>query len=512
MIVSLQRGVAGAAGGRRAALALAAGAVLALAQPPLGWVVAVFVALPVVAWLFAASPRPRAAFAMGWLAGLGYFGASLFWIVEPFLVDPERHGWLAPFALAAMAGGLALFWGAPFALARTLRHPGARLVALACLWTLSEYARSHVLTGFPWGLVAYAWVETPVMQSAALVGPHGLGFLTLLAGFALAAARPVPAALAALGVAAAWAYGAAQLARPLPTRAEPVTVRIVQPNAPQHLKWDPEMQAVFYRRQIEATAAAADPAPDVTIWPETAVPYVLGYSGDLLGEVAAAPRGDGLVILGLRRLEATADAERWYNSLVVLQPDGAPWATYDKHHLVPFGEYVPLGAAIARLGLPGLEPLTSTGFSAGPGPRLVSVPGLPPFLPLICYEAIFPHGMRAPEGRPEWLLQITNDAWFGTLAGPYQHLAQARVRAIEQGLPLARSANTGVSAMIDPRGRVVEGLALGSAGHIDAALPAALPPTPYSIVGDRPALAAVLAVLGLTYLNFFSGLFMAGRR
>lgn len=507
-----------ALGGARAmALAALAGAVLALAQPPVSFPLVCFLALPPLLWLVDGASGPRAAFARGWAAGVGCFAAGLFWIVDPFLVDPVRHGWMAPFALIGMAGGLALFWGAAFAAARALWRPGfRRALILACVLTLAEVARSYLLTGFPWGLIGYGWVETPVAQAAAVIGPHGLGFLTLLAGLAIAAPPggrvAGGVALAAALVAAGWGFGALRLAAPVPQRAEPLTVRLVQPDIAQRLKWRPELQQEFYDRQIAATAAAGDPRPDITIWSETAVPFVLGYSGDLLPDIAAAAAPEGVVVLGLRRLEATPDGDVWFNSLAVLAPNGAPAAVYDKYRLVPFGEYIPFAAAIARLGLPRLDTLTLSGFTPGPGPRLVSAPGLPPFLPLVCYEAIFPQGMHAPEGRAEWIVQITNDAWFGSLSGPYQHLAQARFRAIEQGLPLARAANTGVSAMIDPFGRLSAALPLGARGYIDAPLPGPLPATTYARSGDLPIVFGVLAALLLTVSNFNGGVSSASRR
>jgi apolipoprotein N-acyltransferase len=502
----LARRIGALVGWRRAGLAATAGATLALAQPPVSWPIVLFMALPVLLWQLDGTRGAGEAFRLGWLAGAGYFAAGLFWIVDPFLVEPERYGWMAPFALVGMAGGLALFWALPFALARRLwSAQPARIVVLAALWTLAEFARSHVLTGFPWALIGYAWVETPVIQTAALGGPHLLGFLTLLAGL-LPGLATWRAGLAAVVLAASgWSFGALRLAEPLPAGAEALLVRIVQPNAAQHLKWRPDMAAEFHRRLLAETRAPGE--PDVVIWPETAVEFVLDHAPEQQAEVAAAAGQGGRVILGIRRAEPEGDGWRWYNSLAVLEPDGRATAVYDKHHLVPFGEYIPLAPAIARLGLPALTTLTSTGFAAGPGPLLVDVPGLPPFLPLICYEAIFPHGLRVLGDRPEWLVQVTNDAWFGRLAGPYQHLAQARVRAIEQGLPLARAANTGVSAMIDARGRIVAELGLGAAGHIDAELPAALPPTHYARFGDLPALLLVLASLGLTAAIFNAGIF-----
>ena len=480
---------------------------MALAQPPVSWPVALFVALPILFALVDATGSARVAFGVGWAAGAGHFAAGLFWIFEPFLVDAPRHGWMAPFALVFMAGGLALFWAAPFALARRWWPVGPERVALlAGLWTLAEFARAHVLTGFPWALVAYAWIETPVYQLAAWGGPHLLGFATLLAGLAPGLAPLGGGIAAAAAVAVAWGLGTLRLSEPIAPRAEPLIVRLVQPNAPQALKWRPDMQQLYFERHLEETRAPADPTPDVVIWSETAVPFVLGYADALQAEAAAAAGPDALLVLGLRRLDATPERELWYNSLAALTPDGHAFAVYDKHHLVPFGEYIPLAERLARLGVAPAT-LTRTGFAAGPGPRVVSAPGAPPFLALICYEAIFPHRMRAPEGRPEWIVQVTNDAWFGEAAGPYQHFAQARARAIEQGLPLARAANTGVSAMIDARGQVVESLELGVAGRIDAALPPALPPTAYARFGDLPALAFILLAIGLTYLKVYSSKF-----
>ncbi len=484
-------------------LAAVCGAALALAQPPVSLPVVLFLALPPLVWLLDRGGGWRAGFAVGWAAGAGFFAAGMFWIVEPFLVEPERHGWMAPFALIGLAGGLALFWGAAFGLSARFWSPHpARVALLAAAWTLAEVARAHVLTGFPWALAAYAWIETPVMQTVSVVGPHGLSLLTLGAGLAPAIGlRGAGLAAALLAVGAAW--GALRLSLPEVPRAEPLVVRLVQPNAAQDLKWRPDMQMEFYRRHLDLSAAPADPAPDVVIWSETAVPFVLGYADELQAEVAAAAP-QARMILGIQRLESSAEQERWFNALAVLRPDGQPLAVYDKHHLVPFGEYIPLHGLIARLGGERLTTLTARGFTPGPGPQLVLVPDLPPFLALICYEAIFPHQMKAPEGRPDWIVQVTNDAWFGTLSGPYQHLAQARARAIEQGLPLARAANTGISAMIDAKGRLTKEIPLGQMGFTDAELPAALDETLYARSGDLPSVLASLAIFLLTASIFNS--------
>jgi apolipoprotein N-acyltransferase len=509
-VIALERRVAALSGPARLALATACGAATALAQPPVSWPLVLFAALPVLLWLVDGTPRPRAAFAIGWTAGAGHFAAALFWIVEPFLVEPEVFGWMAPFALAGMAGGLALFWAFPFALARAFGPPGVpRVLLLAALWTLADFARGTVLTGFPWGLPAYAWVETPVAQTAALFGPYLLGLLTLVAALLPGLATRAALAASALLVAAGWSFGAWRLAEPAPVRETPFLVRLVQPNARQELKWQPGMEQIFYERHLALTAAS--PRPDVTIWSETAVPFVLGHAPELLAQSAAAA-APGRLVLGIRRVEQAPDGDRWFNSLAVLNPDGTAAAVYDKHHLVPFGEYIPFPGLVARLGLPALTTLTRGGFAAGDGAHLVAAPGLPPFLPLICYEAIFPGGLSAPEGRPEWLVQVTNDAWFGEASGPWQHLAQARMRAIEQGLPLARAANTGVSAMIDPMGRVVGSLGLGESGAIDALLPGPLPATFYARYGDLPALFTVFGLIGLTLFAIYGGIFLKLRR
>jgi apolipoprotein N-acyltransferase len=269
-------------------------------------------------------------------------------------------------------------------------------------------------------------------------------------------------------------------------------VRLVQPNAPQQQKWDPAWEQIFFQRQLEASAAA--PRPDLIVWPEATLPMLLEDAGDAFAAIADTAGGVP-VALGIQR----RDGLRYFNSLVVLDGAGTVTGLYDKHHLVPFGEYIPLGDLAARFGLYGFAAGGGYGYSAGPGPALVSLDGLGRALPLICYEAVFARDVNAAPGRPDLLLQVTNDAWFGTRVGPYQHLAQARMRAVEQGLPLARSANTGISAMIDPLGRIVASLPLGEAGHVDAMLPAPLPPTPYARTGDLPLLVLLLAALGVVW-------------
>ena len=271
------------------------------------------------------------------------------------------------------------------------------------------------------------------------------------------------------------------------------TIRLIQPNAAQHEKWDPEKIPVFFDRQLSFTAAVPEdggPAPDLVIWSETAIPWALDLAGSALAEIAQAG-GAAQVTLGVQRRSDT----RYFNSMVTLDAQGGVTQVYDKHHLVPFGEYMPLGDLLAKVGITAFAARHGNGYSSGPGAKLMDFGPLGKALPLICYEAVFAHDVNAAPERPAFLIQITNDAWFGKGAGPKQHLAQARMRAIEQGLPLARAANTGISAMIDPYGRVIASLPLGQAGFVDAPLPKALSPTLYSRTGDLPF--ALLLLLGL---------------
>lgn len=475
----------------RMVIAALIGAIGAMGLAPVGAWPATLLALVLLPALLIACATPRAAALTGWAFGVGWFAHGLLWIVEPFLVEPERYGWMAPFALVFLAGGLALFWGlAAWGAHRAARGPAGRTAALAVTLSLAEVGRAYLLTGFPWAAPVQVWVGTPVAQLLAWIGPHGLGFAMLAAtlppGWALTRGRgahPLSLSLLPAAVLAAAAFAAAS-DRETP-KGSGAIVRLIQPNAPQHQKWDPAYIPVFFKRQIDFTAA--DPRPDLIVWPESAVPVALNEAAPTLARIAQAARG-AEVVLGIQRF----DGWRVYNSMVRLDGAGEVAGLYDKHHLVPFGEYVPLGDLAARVGLYGFAAQEGQGYSAGPGPRLLDLGALGAALPLICYEAVFPQDVNGAPARPNLLLQVTNDAWFGTHSGPYQHLAQARMRAIEQGLPLARAANTGISAMIGPRGEVIESLPLGQAGFVDAVLPAPLPPTFYARMGDGPVFLVLL--------------------
>jgi apolipoprotein N-acyltransferase len=486
---------------RRVGLAMLAGALFTAGHPPVHLPWALFLAMPGIVWLVATAPGPRAAAWAGWGAGFGHFVTVFHWMGYPFLVDAEKFAWLMPLPVLIFPAFLALFWSAALWAARRFWPGGLVSGALlvAALLTAVEIARSFALTGYPWALPGYVWLDLPPMQAAAWVGPFGMTLLTLavtgVPAVALAQRRWAALALSLAAGVAIWAAGAARLNEPTAYAPDAPVVRVVQPNAPQHLKFEPGYAQEFYARTLAAMAATPDPElgpPDLVVWPETAVHFLLDENPAEAERIARAA-GGATVVLGVIRRERAEPRDLWYNSLAVVLPDGTLGPRYDKHHLVPFGEYMPFWSVAQYLPLPQFT--AGPGYTAGPGPDTLSLPGLPSFSPLICYEAIFPWEVIADGARPDWMLQLTNDAWFGPWAGPQQHYAQARIRAIEQGLPLVRAANTGISAVVDSHGREIMSLPLGVYGEIDFKLPAPLPATIYSRTGDWPAFAAV-AILG----------------
>ncbi|WP_420858447.1 apolipoprotein N-acyltransferase [Marivivens marinus] len=477
-------------GWRRLAAFAVLGAVAALGQAPWGlWWLTLPALAAAVVWM---RPTGWGAAWDGWALGTGYFGTALHWIVFPFFVEPDIHGWMAPFAVVFMAAGLALFWALASGIAARFRMGRAGVLALLAG---AEVCRAYIFTGFPWANIGHIWIDTPLAQLAAIAGPHGLILLTTLLVWGLTTlwdGRRVIGGAVVLGGAVA-AFALSPGAAPAPDASAPV-VRLVQPNAPQDEKWDPDLLPVFYNRLITATGQGQPPA--LVVWPETAIPYLMEYADPIFSEVGEAARG-APVILGLNR----RDGARYYNALAVLGLGGEVRSIYDKRHLVPFGEYIPFGEVIGRFGLRGLAASEGGGFSKGQGVPRILLPGLGQAVPLICYEGIFAEEVRAAViagDRPRLLVLITNDAWFGPGTGPRQHLAQARLRAIETGLPMVRVANTGVSAMIDGRGRITDSLPMNVDGWIDAPLPADLGPTPYLSWGDIPALLLlILAISGV---------------
>ena len=513
-------------GWRRAAIAFVAGAVSVLALPPFNLWPVLFLTFPVAIWLIDGSAAGRldgvpAAGIAGWFFGFGYFLAGLYWIGHAFLVDARTFGWLLPFAVTAMPAGLAVFTAAGFAFARMIWPRGAmRIIALAVALTIAEWLRGHVLSGFPWNSYGYALTGPLVLaQSASVLGLWGLTFLAvaIFASPATLADQPIalrrraaPLAIGILLLAAMAGFGAWRLAQNPTQFVDNVRLRIMQPNLPQDEKFNYAARHKIMSHYLSLSDRATGPQNsglrDVThlIWPESAFPFFLTREGDAMAQIAELlPPGTVLITGAARAAEPSPDRRiRAYNSVYVIDHDGTVLSVYDKVHLVPFGEYLPFQSALEQLGLMQLTKLPG-GFLSGDRPRSYQLPGAPRMAPLICYEIIFP-GAAVPSGeRPGWLLNVTNDAWFGISSGPYQHFQQARVRAIEEGLPLVRAANNGISATIDPFGRIIAQLPLGTEGVLDSPLPRATARTIYARFGDSITY-VIVAMLLLIVMRYRS--------
>ena len=535
-------------GWRRRGAALAAGAASVLAMPPCFVWPVLWVTLPVLVWLIdgvslngAASPpnlipspgapseldgrkQPRrrapaarrwyehppiAAAEIGWWFGFGYFVPGLFWVGEAFLVEAETFAPLLPFAVTLLPAYLALYWGAATGLAACLWSRRLhRVLWLALTLSAAEWVRGHALSGFPWNTLGYALTyPLALMQSAAVLGIFGLTLISLMIfalppvlwseptaattarGRTACALAPALVPLAVMGLA-----GQIRLALGPQATVPGIKLRIVQASVPQREKWRPENQQRIFFDQL--TLSATDPSGTMdglagvthVIWPEAAMPFLpLDHPEARASIGRALPQGTFLITGALRAEPAPPGAprpRRVFNSILVFGEEGSLVASYDKVHLVPFGEYLPLQPLLEAIGLRQLTRLRG-GFDAGPTPRpLLNVPRLPPAAPLICYEAIFAAAVVEGSERPGLLLNVTNDGWFGDTTGPRQHLHQARVRAVEEGLPLVRAANNGISAAVDPYGRILARLDLDARGTIDVGLPAALAPPPYARLGD----------------------------
>jgi apolipoprotein N-acyltransferase len=501
-------------GWRRTLLTVALGGVSALALPPFHLVPALWIAFVGLVWLLEgvdAGPRTRRrALAVGFWFGFGHFFVGLHWIVEPMLVDPGRTAWMIPFAWPGLAAGLAVF-PALVCGAQSLGRFGPavipRVLALAGLWTLGELVRGTIFTGFPWNLIGYVWAGQnfglPVLQSTALWGVAGLGAMTILAAAmpALLGASPARAGRHGLAVlvfavllpGALWLTGSARLHGADEAFVPDVRLRIVQANIAQRDKWNPDLRRRHLERHVALSRTVSDVTPSHVIWPETAVPFLL--ANDTLARVQAAraaPVG-GTLITGTVRSAFHSGTRQLHNTMLVIDGAANIQQVYDKSHLVPFGEYVPLRGV-----LPIDKIVPGQGdFTPGGGRELLTVTGLPSFSPLICYEAIFPGQVTPEAGRPGWLLNLTNDAWFGNFAGPRQHFAISTTRTVEEGLPMVRAANTGISAVIDPYGRVVARLGIGQEGVLDSDLPVSLSPTPYARWGNMIPLILAMCLTGV---------------
>ncbi|MBK8159559.1 MAG: apolipoprotein N-acyltransferase [Rhodospirillaceae bacterium] len=483
------------AGWRRRGFAMLLGALSALAFAPLHIVPAMAMALIGLYWLVQAAPTRRMAFNVAWFWAFGHFAAGNFWIANSFLLDVARFGWMIPPVLGGLAAFLSIY---PALAGAVIWRKGdltpARIIAFSGLWVIGEWLRGHVFTGYAWNLVAYVWDATPaMMQSASLWGSWGLGVFTIViftlpASLGSADARIVRHAksatlLAVALLAALWLGGIWRLSGDSSEHVAGVRLRIVQPNVSQAEK----LQGGFREQHFQKHLALTRDTPGLdkithVIWPEAAVGYLLDREPLLRQKIASVIPAKGALLTGtIRGWPQEGELEEVWNSLVVLDAGGNIIAHADKAHLVPLGEYVPM-----RKLFPFISKLTpgAMDFSAAPGPVTIPIPGAPDVGPSICYEVIFPHAVVDETHRPGWLVNITNDGWFGDSTGPYQHFASARFRAVEEGIPLVRAANTGISGVIDAYGRIETQSTLGDIAVIDAELPVALEATLFARFGD----------------------------
>ena len=531
-IAALAKRLTDLAGWRRRLAALLAGAASALAMAPFFLWPILWITLPVLVWLVDGAnrsggaripwyARPRAAAEIGWWWGFGYFLAGLYWIGEAFLVEAEVFAVFLPFAVILMPAGLALFFAAATALAASFWHSGAwRVLALALSLSATEWLRGHVLSGFPWNVLGYALTyPLALMQSAAAVGIYGLTLLAVVV-FALPPilwaeaparasgrrAKAIALVVALLPLSVAAGLGHARLTLADTSTVSGVKIRIVQPSVPQREKWRPENQERIFQDHLELSgqdpAGKADKLAGIThvVWPEAAMPFAPLDTPVALAAIAdLLPEGTVLIAGAIRVERGTPQSpspRAFFNSLLVFGRSALLLSLYDKIDLVPFGEFLPMRVVLQAIGL---RELAARGeFGAGATPRpILHIPGLPSAVPLICYEAIFPGAVVHGSARPGLIINLTNDGWFGNTTGPQQHFHQARVRAVEEGLPLIRAANNGVSAAIDAYGRLLGHLDLNVRGVIDVPLPVALQPTLYARFGDAIFLAAWLLGAGL---------------
>ncbi|WP_162918690.1 apolipoprotein N-acyltransferase [Taklimakanibacter deserti] len=484
---------------RKAGLLFLAGAVAGLAMPPFDFWPLLFLSFPILVWSLGKASS-RQAFAQGWLFGLGYFTTCFYWIGIAFLVDAATYLWMMPFMVGALAGGMALYWGLAAMATVILGQKGlARIITFAIFIAVAEWLRGHFLTGFPWtapglavdGMGGFA-------QAASLIGMPGLTLfivlwatLPALLGFASVRRREWLAAAALLVVLPGlWLWGNHRLGGADGGTVDGVALRIVQPNIAQEAKWRPESARENFDKLKRLSSQPSPHYPrgiddiSLVIWPESSVSFFIDESAQGLAELAELlPQQTALVMGALRRDAQGQGERRVYNSVLAFDGDASLVAHYDKWRLVPGGEFLPFEDILKPLGFRKVVTVPES-FAAGPGPRNITLPGLPPAAVLICYEAIFPHDLIDPKERPSAIINVTNDGWFGRSSGPYQHLAQARLRTIEQGLPLVRAANTGISTIVDAYGRSQASLPLGVEGVLDGKLPRSLPPTLYARAGD----------------------------
>lgn len=433
----------------------------------------------------------KRAFADGWWWGWGFYISGLYWFCIALLTDAEKFAWAIPFALFGLNAIIALYPALACLLFYCLSFPRrreslpdsgmaykeipacagmTRVLKFSLIWLAVEYARGHLFTGFPWNLAGYSFGFSDYsLQLASVLGAYGLTFFTVLLGtsFALIKSNKKFALLIWAIFSASLLWGWHRLDNAGEGEVSGAVLRLVQADILQPHKWDPKLQKKNLEDYIALTQSPGMEKVTHVIWPETATPYALRSESSLARHLGAALPDGVVLITGALRFDGEGRDADFYNSVMAINHEGKIIGNYDKHALVPFGEFMPFRALIPKsLNLP----VGDKDFSTGPGAQTLNWQGLPPVSVLVCYEGVFPEYAVDPDRRPDFLLNLTNDAWFGMSSGPHQHFQMARMRAVEQGLPMVRVANTGISAYIDEYGRIKQQLALGEKGVLDIVL------------------------------------------
>lgn len=489
--------------------ALLCGCLLAAALPPFYQFWAVFVAFSGALWLCAKANSKKNLAGIGYWFGFGYFAAGFYWIGNALLIDPSTTGWLYPLVLLLNGAFFGLFTILPFLATAAGRNIVSKLFWFAAVWFLAtEWLRSFILTGFPWNPVSSVLAFRPaLLQTLAYTGTYGLSMIVIIA-----AALPVlwllkpsrkrllwPILSVSL-FALMWEYGTFVLAQAdhLPD-GQSVMVRLIQPSIPQNLKWDRQAVEANFQDYINLSISRDNHHIDFVIWGETASPFDLTADASHRQQIRFAVPKHGFLITGMPRRQLDFDGFVPYNSLAVLNKKGQVLNLYDKSHLVPFGEYIPLRKYLPKW----IRPLANNigQFGSGEQFKTITVDGYPEFAPLICYEIIFSDDVIRKENKPQWIIVLTNDGWYGQSAGPYQHLVAAQMRAVEEGITVIRSANSGISAVITPYGQIPAKIGLGKRGIKDVAVKLDLArPTPFGQYGNAIPLSMAAALILLAWL------------
>lgn len=489
----------------RPALLVTAGGLMGWLHAPHNIYPVMLLSVPLLLWQLEGRTGLRA-FISGWQFGFGYYLFGTYWIASALFVDIAQFWWALPLAVAGLPIAAAIYLGLVCWLTQKLGHnqPFKRALLLAVLWAGADWLRGHLFTGFSFLLPAYLWNDVPLVRDlAALLGAYGLGLWALLlcaVPYALWRSPSLRGKLVSLGLALLLLLGAggwSALYRASPEKNNgPLAVQVVQPNIAQNLKMDRAARSQMLAKTLQLTNNSVS-TPQLIIWPESALPYLLDANPEIVQQVAAKLPANSYLLTGITRRFIDKSGQRYgfANSLVALNHHGHIAATYDKAHLVPFGEYIPFRAILP------FDPVAGgIDFTAGPGPRTLQLDKVASFSPLICYESVFPAAVANKITPPQWLLNISNDGWYGLTHGPYQLLEMSRLRAVEEGIPMVRAANTGISAIISARGEMLATLPLGQAGVLDYPVNLTEISTPYKKYGDMPFFVLITFLLATIIL------------